>query len=85
MYYVYLIYSKKTEIIYKGLTETINRRLKEHNAGLVKSTKNDRPWTLVYYEAFSSKKDARREELFLKTGQGRKRISYLLKDTLKNN
>jgi len=42
------------------------------------------PWTLIYYEAFLSKKDARREELFLKTGKGRERLTYLLENILEN-
>jgi hypothetical protein len=42
----------------------------------------DRPWRLVYYEAFLSKTDARREELFLKSGKGRERIKYLLQDVV---
>jgi len=38
---------------------------------------------LVYYEVFKSEKDARTEEKFLKSGQGRERIKYLLRDTIK--
>jgi len=36
----------------------------------------------VYYEAFNNKTDARREELFLKTGKGKERVQYLLSTTL---
>lgn len=58
MYYVYLIYNKKTNKIYKGLTENLRERIKEYNCGKVKSTKNGRPWTLIFYEAFINKTDA---------------------------
>ena len=54
--------------------------MSQHNLGNVTSTKIGRPWKLVYYEAFLSKKDALREELFLKSGKGRERIKYLLED-----
>jgi len=81
MYYVYILKSKKLEKIYIGFTYDLKKRLIKHNSGYVLSTKPYVPWRLVYYEAFISNKDARREELFLKTGKGRERIKYLLKNT----
>jgi len=83
MYYVYIIHSPKTNKIYKGFSEDLKIRIKQHNNGDVKSTKSGRPWRLIYYEAFLNKTDARREELFLKTGKGRDRIKYLLREILK--
>jgi len=84
MYYVYILYSPSHRKIYKGSTNNIKKRLGEHNAGKVLSTKAFTPWKLVYLETFISKSDARREELFLKSGKGRERIKYLLKNTLLN-
>ena len=78
MYYVYVLKSQTTGKIYKGLTEDLKRRLLEHNSGKSNFTKSGKPWKLVYYEAFTSKKDARREELFLKSGKGKERIKNLL-------
>jgi putative endonuclease len=77
MYYVYILQNKKKEL-YKGSTQDLKQRLIDHNNGRVTSTKNKRPWQLIYYEAFLSKKLARKEELFLKTGKGRERIKYVL-------
>jgi putative endonuclease len=82
MYYVYIIQSEKTGKLYKGSSDDLKDRIPAHNAGKVFATKNGRPWKLIYYGAFVSKTDARREELFLKTGKGRERVKYLLKDTL---
>lgn len=79
MYYVYIIKSVKTGKMYTGSTEDLRKRISEHNMGKVFSTKPLRPWKIIYYEAFVSKNDARREELFLKTGKGRERIKWLLK------
>ncbi len=79
MYYVYIIKSEKTGKIYKGSTEDLRKRITEHNAGKVNSTKPARPWKILYYEAFVSKTDARKEEIFLKTGKGRERIKWLFK------
>lgn len=80
MYYVYVLKSDKSGKLYKGSTENLKERFTNHNSGKVASTKNGRSWKLVYYEAFISKKDARREELFLKTGKGRDRLKYLLQN-----
>ena len=79
MYYVYILKSEKTGKMYVGSSEDLRKRISEHNMGKVISTKPFRPWKIIYYEAFTSKNDARREELFLKTGKGRERIKWLLK------
>ncbi|MEK7130269.1 MAG: GIY-YIG nuclease family protein [Patescibacteria group bacterium] len=84
MYYVYILKSLKSGRLYKGCTDDLKRRLNEHNKGQEKYTKTGIPWKLVYYESFSNKTDARREELFLKSGKGRERIQYLLRNTINN-
>jgi putative endonuclease len=76
MYYVYILQNSEGKF-YKGYTADLKKRIKEHNSGKVKSTKNFKHWKLVYYEAFISKASARKEELFLKTGKGRERIKFL--------
>jgi len=78
MFYVYILKSQKNGKLYKGYTNDLKRRFKEHNSGKSVFTKNNGPWKLVYYEAFISEKDAKREEVFLKSGKGRERIKYLL-------
>ena len=82
MYYVYILKSQRTGRLYKGTTSDLRRRFAEHNAGGELSTKTGVPWELIWYSAFKSKTDARREELFLKSGKGRERIVWLLKETL---
>jgi len=66
MFYVYVLKSLKDNKRYIGFTENLQRRLFEHNNGLVKSTKNRRPLELIYHEEFVSKKDALLREKFLK-------------------
>jgi putative endonuclease len=83
MYCVYIIYSEKNKKIYKGSCEDIKIRLQYHNQGKVTSTKNGKPWKLIYCEFFTNKTDALIEEKFLKSGKGRERIKYLLTNTLK--
>jgi putative endonuclease len=67
MYYVYLIKSKKVDNwVYTGSTNDLKKRLALHNGGHVVSTKNHRPYELVYYESYLSEKDARKREKTLK-------------------
>ena len=85
MHYIYIIYSKKLNKLYKGSTANLQRRINNHNQGRVRSTKNGKPWKIVYYETFIKKTDALREEKFLKSGKGKERIKYLLKTYLTEN
>jgi len=82
MYYVYIIFSQRLQKKYIGFTTDLKKRLIYHNNGKCNFTSKGIPWSLVYYEVFKSEKDARNEELFLKSGKGRERLKYLLKDTL---
>ena len=75
-YYVYVLQNEKGQL-YKGFTADLKQRFICHNNGNVKSTKNGRPWKLIYYEAFTSKKAAKKEEKFLKSGKGRDRLKYM--------
>ncbi len=79
MYYVYILKSQRNGKLYKGFTNDLKRRIKEHKLGKPSFAKNNGPWRLIYYEAFISKEDARQEELFLKSGKGKERIKYILK------
>ncbi len=83
MYYVYILYSAKLNKKYIGRTDNLKNRMEEHNKGKVPFTSRGLPWVLIYYQAFLNKEDAVSEELFLKTGKGRERIKYLLRNTAK--
>lgn len=82
MYYVYILYSNKLGKKCIGFTSNLKRRLKEHNSSTVKFTAKGIPWRLIYYEAFRNKKDAQEEERFLKSGKGRERLKYLLRNSM---
>ena len=66
MFSVYILKSKKDKNLYIGYTPNLRKRLKEHNLGLVHSTKSRKPLYLVYYEAYASKQDATKRENNLK-------------------
>jgi putative endonuclease len=78
MFYTYAIRSLKVNRIYIGLTENIERRVKEHNNGLTKSTQFYRPWELFYSEKFEDRLSARKKEKYLKSGCGREFLKSLL-------
>jgi len=80
MYYVYFLFLDNKKI-YKGFTIDLKRRMGEHGAGKVNSTKNRKP-TLIHYEAYLLKTDAERREKFLKTTEGRRLLKQQLKDLL---
>ena len=81
-YYVYILESKKDNNLYTGYTNNLKRRLKEHNNGEVKSTKNRRPLKLVYYEFCLNKDDALHREKYLKSSWGKRYIKNRLKNYL---
>ena len=72
MYYTYVLRSRKDLELYIGWTDDLQSRFYKHQKGLVKSTKNRRPFKLVYYEACLSKESAVKREKQLKTGFGRR-------------
>jgi len=73
-YYVYILKSEMKEITYVGITNDIERRLNEHNSGKSKFTKAFIPWKIIYHENFSTRKDAREREKYLKSAAGRRFI-----------
>ena len=71
MYYVYILKSSKSGVLYYGYTTDLKKRLKEHNSGCSKFTKGHIPWNLVWYSAFRDKKKAEDFELYIKSGSGK--------------
>jgi putative endonuclease len=78
MYYTYVICSLKDTKLYTGFTSDLKKRFKKHNNGEVSSTKNRRPFKLIYYEACLNKSDALHREIYLKTPWGKKYIKNRL-------
>lgn len=83
-FYVYTIHSKRSDKMYTGYTSNLIRRVKEHNLGLNLSTKSYRPWTLIHYEGYRNRADAKRREKYLKTSQGGRLLRRRVKDYLHN-
>lgn len=83
-YFVYILHNPKKNFIYIGYSEDLKQRYSEHNKGSVKSTKSYLPLELIHYEAYKSKKDAKRRELYLKTNRGRTTLMTMLKEYFLN-
>jgi putative endonuclease len=67
MWYFYILQSiQQPDYFYKGSTNDLRRRFREHSAGEVISTKPHHPLRLVYYEAYVSEHGARLREASVK-------------------
>ena len=82
MYHVYVLISLKDKKFYIGFSEDVVQRVKEHNSGKNVSTKNRRPFELVYFEGHLSKQDAMRREGYFKTAKGKTTLKQILKNSL---
>ena len=85
MFYTYILESKKNKRRYIGTTDDLKRRFREHNLGQGgKYTSDNRPFILIYYEAYLDKHDATMAEKFYKSGYGREVLTGKLKNYLVN-
>jgi putative endonuclease len=50
MVIIYVLESLVVKKFYVGMTEDLNTRLKEHNAGRSKFTSAYKPWKIIYTE-----------------------------------
>jgi len=85
MWYFYILQSQKNlNYFYKGSSGDLKKRVPQHNNGEVPSTRPNRPWKLVYYEAYLTEKAARLRESNVKQS-GSVSVSLLrrIKGTLK--
>ena len=76
-YYVYLIGSRKNNILktYVGYTINLKNRLKKHNTNAGAKSTRGRLWKIFHYKKYKSKKQAISEEYKLKKNKiGRKHI-----------
>jgi len=79
-YYVYALYNKSKNFIYIGYSENLKPRVTSHNLGKNRSTKPYIPLEVIHYEAYRSKKDAKRREAYLKSNKGKTTLMTMLKE-----
>ena len=81
-YFVYLIGTRKQHKLttYVGYTNNLKRRIKLHNKGKGAKFTRGRIWKLLYFEKFSSKKEAILRECYIKKNR---KFRNLLKNKYK--
>jgi putative endonuclease len=77
MYCIYILQSQKDKRTYVGYTKDFQERFKKHSSGQVKSTKYRRPLKLLLLEEFVTMAEAKRRELWWKSGRGRTELKKL--------
>ncbi len=70
-FYVYILKSETKGTSYVGHTSNLEKRLEEHNNGKSLSTRNKRPWKLVYEEECQTRSEAVSRERYFKSVEGR--------------
>lgn len=82
MWVVYILLNKEKTHTYTGSTNNFKKRLAQHNAGEVLSTKKERPWFPIYLEFYPDEKSARERERELKTSVGRRYLKKALNNII---
>lgn len=77
MYTVYVLRDINGKF-YKGMTNDLPRRLREHKSGNTRTTSLMNNAKIVYKEEFKSFDDARRREVYFKTAAGRRFLKSIL-------
>jgi putative endonuclease len=77
MYYVYILLNERNTKTYTGVADDVNKRLAEHNAGRVKSSRPYRPYKIIHAESFETLKEARQKERFYKSTTGRRKLKEM--------
>jgi putative endonuclease len=77
-FYVYALVSQVDNRIYVGISQRVDMRVSEHNAGKVKSTKGFVPWKLFFSEFVGNSQSAREREKYFKAASGKRKLRAML-------
>lgn len=78
VWFVYVIQSEIDATYYVGMSQNVQERLHQHNAGKSKYTSGHRPWKLIYMEEAGTSLNARKREKYFKSAAGKKHLQKLL-------
>lgn len=78
MFYTYVLQSLRDGSLYIGFTSDLKKRFESHNLGRNKATKPRIPYKIIFYEAMLNKIDAKKREIYLKSGWGIRSIKKIL-------
>ena len=71
-YWVYVVWSDACRRFYIGVTDDVERRVRQHNEGISRWTRGRGPWRLVWQQRCADLGEARRLENRLKRQKGGK-------------
>ena len=77
-FYVYILQSQTTGRYYVGQTKDVEARLAYHNANYSRALRNRGPWQLIYFEEYTTRREAVRREQEIKRQKDRRFIEALL-------
>ena len=67
MYHLYILLNEAGTRTYTGVSDDIDKRLKEHNAGKVLSSRPYRPYKVIYTQTVTTLREARQQERYYKS------------------
>jgi putative endonuclease len=76
-YYVYALSSKQRNYIYVGMTCNVLKRYFKHDNGYERTTRQYKPFYLLYSEEHARRVDARKREKYFKSGVGKEYLQRL--------
>jgi putative endonuclease len=76
-FYTYILRSSKNGKHYIGQTANLKKRMREHNSGLVRSSKHDAPYNLIHYEEYNTRTEAIKGENYFKSAAGWKELNLI--------
>ena len=79
MFTMYILQRNTSGRYYIGHTDEMSRRLTEHNSGMAKYTRREKPWKVIYVENYATRSAAMRRELEIKRKKSRQYIEELIK------
>jgi putative endonuclease len=77
-HHLYILWSIEHKKTYVGITDTLERRLKEHNSGASTYTSNFLPWVVIFSKECKDRAEARVLEKYYKSASGRKKLAKLI-------
>ena len=67
----------KKSYIYIGISDNPLRRIEQHNKGYNRTTKPYIPFKIILLEKYKNRKEARKREIYLKSGTGKEYLKNL--------
>jgi len=82
-FHIYILFSEEFERFYVGQTQDLEARIIRHNKGYVRSTKNYRPWMLVWSMDVDRRSDSMKIEARIKSWKSSEIIKRLIYHQIK--